>query len=120
MYARDRRSWRRVGAFLAMAIVGTSLILLSKTAPAQAGSCSAGWVALTYDDGPVPTRTNAVLNALDAVDAPGTFFTVGYLVRSYPSTVRDAADRGKCHRRRRARPVPRHLHRYRRTHCPHG
>jgi putative cell wall-binding protein len=28
------------------------------------------------------------------VDAVGTFFTVGYLVRSYPSTVRDASNRG--------------------------
>jgi putative cell wall-binding protein/peptidoglycan/xylan/chitin deacetylase (PgdA/CDA1 family) len=85
-----------VFALLLVLAIGSSLVIIPGAIPAQAGSCSAGWVALTYDDGPVPTRTSAVLNALDAVDAPGTFFTVGYLVRSYPSTVRNAADRGNA------------------------
>jgi putative cell wall-binding protein/peptidoglycan/xylan/chitin deacetylase (PgdA/CDA1 family) len=91
------RGWMRVVASLAAVVmVGASLVILPEATPAQAGSCSAGWVALTYDDGPVPTRTRTVLDALDSVNAHGTFFTVGYLVRSYPSTVRDAANRGNA------------------------
>jgi peptidoglycan/xylan/chitin deacetylase (PgdA/CDA1 family) len=51
-------------------------------------------VALTYDDGPIPHRTNTILAALDRAGISATFFSVGYLVRSYPGTIRDMADRG--------------------------
>jgi putative cell wall-binding protein/peptidoglycan/xylan/chitin deacetylase (PgdA/CDA1 family) len=92
-HSRGRWLDRLLGV-LVLVMVSTTLFAVLGTRPAQAGDCSAGWVALTYDDGPVPARTDAVLDALDSVDAPGTFFAVGYLVRSYPSTVRDAAERG--------------------------
>ncbi len=51
-------------------------------------------MALTYDDGPIPGRTDAVLAALDRAGVPATFFTVGYLVRSYPDIVRRTVDSG--------------------------
>jgi len=51
-------------------------------------------VALTYDDGPNPTRTGAVLSALDSAGVQATFFMVGSFARLYPSTVRAVADRG--------------------------
>jgi peptidoglycan/xylan/chitin deacetylase (PgdA/CDA1 family) len=91
-------SGRWVGGLVALVLACASLALVTglNISPVQAGDCSAGWVALTYDDGPVPTRTRTVLDALESVNAPGTFFTVGYLVRSYPSTVRDAANRGNA------------------------
>jgi peptidoglycan/xylan/chitin deacetylase (PgdA/CDA1 family) len=51
-------------------------------------------VALTYDDGPNPTRTSAVLAALDSVDAKATFFVLGTLSKSYPGTLRNAEAAG--------------------------
>ena len=80
-------------ACVAIALVS---IPLPSVHPAEAGTsdCSAGWIALTYDDGPIPVRTNTVLDALDAAGIQATFFTVGSLVSAYPDTVRATADRG--------------------------
>ena len=41
-------------------------------------------VALTFDDGPTPQSTPAVLDALERVNAPATFFVVGRNVREHP------------------------------------
>jgi peptidoglycan/xylan/chitin deacetylase (PgdA/CDA1 family) len=73
-----------------------SLVVVStvRSGVAVATDCSAGWVALTYDDGPIPHRTNTVLAALDRAGIQATFFPVGYLVRSYPDVIRKTADRG--------------------------
>jgi peptidoglycan-N-acetylglucosamine deacetylase len=51
-------------------------------------------VALTFDDGPDPVRTPALLDALDELGAPATFFVVGRDVRRSPSIVRRIADTG--------------------------
>jgi peptidoglycan-N-acetylglucosamine deacetylase len=50
--------------------------------------------ALTFDDGPDPAGTPAVLDALDAADVRATFFVLGQqLVRHHP-VAREIADRG--------------------------
>ena len=77
--------------FLVLSLVAVSV---ARSGEAAATDCSAGWVALTYDDGPVPGRTDTVLAALDRAGIKATFFTVGYLVRSYPDIIRRAADGG--------------------------
>lgn len=51
-------------------------------------------VALTFDDGPDPRWTPAVLNALDAVDATATFFVLGERVRRHRDVVRAVVDAG--------------------------
>lgn len=43
-------------------------------------------VVLTFDDGPVPGRTNKVLDALDAYGVKGLFFMVGEMAHYYPET----------------------------------
>ncbi|WP_458408142.1 polysaccharide deacetylase family protein [Anaerotignum sp.] len=45
-------------------------------------------VALTYDDGPNPIHTNAILDILEKYDARATFFDLGYLVEKYPDVVK--------------------------------
>ncbi|HMG98890.1 MAG TPA: polysaccharide deacetylase family protein, partial [Gaiellales bacterium] len=45
---------------------------------------SATGVALTFDDGPHPEGTPAVLEALDAAGATATFFLVGEQVERWP------------------------------------
>lgn len=49
-------------------------------------------VALTYDDGPNPIATNAILDILEQYGAKATFFDLGHLVEKYPAVVqREAA-----------------------------
>ena len=46
-------------------------------------------VALTFDDGPTPQSTPAVLDALDHAGAKATFFVVGQNVRAHPRLLAD-------------------------------
>lgn len=53
-----------------------------------------GEVVLTFDDGPMPRRTAAVLDALRAECVKATFFVVGTMVASYPDILRRTAAEG--------------------------
>lgn len=53
-----------------------------------------GTVALTFDDGPHPEGTVAVLSVLADFDAKATFFLVGEQVRRFPSLAREIVDAG--------------------------
>jgi peptidoglycan-N-acetylglucosamine deacetylase len=53
-----------------------------------------GEVVLTFDDGPVPGRTTAVLDALEAHNVKATFLMVGQMARNNPHLVREVASRG--------------------------
>jgi len=62
-------------------------------------------IALTFDDGPDPVRTPALLDALAELDAPATFFLVGDVVDANAAVVRRIAREGHelgnhtyCHR----------------------
>jgi peptidoglycan/xylan/chitin deacetylase (PgdA/CDA1 family) len=46
-------------------------------------------VALTFDDGPWPWSTRAILRELRRLHVQATFFMVGYLAERYPGIVRD-------------------------------
>jgi peptidoglycan/xylan/chitin deacetylase (PgdA/CDA1 family) len=45
-------------------------------------------VALTFDDGPWPGSTRAILRVLRRMNAKATFFVVGYLAKRRPATIR--------------------------------
>ena len=51
-------------------------------------------MALTFDDGPDPDITPAVLDSLDALGARGTFFMVGENASRHPGIARLVAERG--------------------------
>lgn len=53
-----------------------------------------GRFALTFDDGPDPDATPAVLDALQVADAKATFFLVGEQVKAHPLLAREVAERG--------------------------
>jgi peptidoglycan/xylan/chitin deacetylase (PgdA/CDA1 family) len=65
---------------------GEALVAVS---PAETPS-----VLLTYDDGPDPTGTPAVLRELAAADARATFFVLGTRVRLYPDVLRAVVAEG--------------------------
>lgn len=58
------------------------------------GNRSRKQVALTFDDGPNPQRTPALLDALDQANASATFFVVGARAEAAPDLVRRMAARG--------------------------
>src|SRR5215510_5788556 len=45
-------------------------------------------VVITFDDGPIPPNTHAVLDALASECVKATYFLVGDMARAYPSIVR--------------------------------
>lgn len=51
-------------------------------------------VVLTFDDGPMPWITRAILDTLDAQCTKATFFSVGRMAIAYPDTVREIQHRG--------------------------
>jgi peptidoglycan/xylan/chitin deacetylase (PgdA/CDA1 family) len=51
-------------------------------------------VALTFDDGPDPDATPAVLERLEAASATATFFLVGEQVQAHPELAAEVAARG--------------------------
>jgi peptidoglycan/xylan/chitin deacetylase (PgdA/CDA1 family) len=53
-------------------------------------------VALTYDDGPNPPYTDAILNVLREERVHATFFVVGRAVQAYPQVVRREATDGNA------------------------
>lgn len=55
---------------------------------------AAGRYALSFDDGPDPDATPAVLEALAAAGAAATFFLVGEQVEAHPELAREVAQRG--------------------------
>jgi len=53
-----------------------------------------GEVVLTFDDGPHPTFTPAILDALDEHCTKATFFILGQRALSFPAQLRDVGRRG--------------------------
>jgi peptidoglycan/xylan/chitin deacetylase (PgdA/CDA1 family) len=51
-------------------------------------------VVLTFDDGPLPNRTTAILAALDAECTKATFFSVGKVAAGYPEILHQVAQSG--------------------------
>ena len=51
-------------------------------------------VALTFDDGPWPGHTEAILDILAEHEVHATFFTIGYLVERYPAVARRVVEEG--------------------------
>lgn len=85
-------------------------VLRAVICPALAGLGRTGHVALTFDDGPDPEGTPAVLDVLDRLGWTATFFMLGTQVQRYPevaaavvSAGHEAAVHGFSHRNHLAR-----------------
>lgn len=53
-------------------------------------------VALTFDDGPNPPRTDQIMEILESRGARGTFFVLGKWVERFPQACQRIIDRGHC------------------------
>lgn len=58
------------------------------------GDTSRREIALTFDDGPAPTYTAAILNILQQYHVPATFFMLGVWVQRYPNLARAVVSDG--------------------------
>ncbi|SEH15822.1 polysaccharide deacetylase family protein [Thermoleophilum album] len=102
----ERRAHRSHGIALALSVAGATAWLYH-AAPALAAPLAAlrhqlgvvdtvpgGRVALTFDDGPHPLATPAVLATLAERSAPATFFLVAEQAQRYPHLVREIVEAG--------------------------
>jgi peptidoglycan/xylan/chitin deacetylase (PgdA/CDA1 family) len=85
-------------------------VLRTALCPGLAGLGRPGHIALTFDDGPDPDGTPAVLEVLDRLGATATFFMLGAQVARYPQVAaavvaagHEAAVHGFSHRNHLAR-----------------
>ena len=58
------------------------------------GSVASKLLALTFDDGPDPRGTPAVLEALEAAEVTATFFVLGERVEQHPELLERVVDAG--------------------------
>ncbi len=83
-----------VGRLLVATLVGVGLMVPSAPPAYAVVPCSAGLVALTFDDGPSRTATPRLVRILDDLRVPATFFMVGERVASAPLAARLVARHG--------------------------
>jgi peptidoglycan/xylan/chitin deacetylase (PgdA/CDA1 family) len=83
------------GAYAAIVLAGVLDLRLRMFADAiLRGPSDARGVVLTFDDGPDPEHTRAVLDALDAAKAKATFFVIGAKAEKHPEVVKEIVERG--------------------------
>src|SRR5262252_329708 len=97
-------SWPYIGAALianhaALGIAGiipkSSILGPNLTCLPRAAACRAE-IALTFDDGPDPVATPALLDVLDRHAAKATFFCIARNAARHPDLVREILRRGHC------------------------
>lgn len=82
-------------AYVALVFAGVLFIELRMFVDAiLRGPADARGVALTFDDGPHPVHTRAVLDLLDARSAKATFFVIGAKAEAHPDVVKEIVRRG--------------------------
>jgi peptidoglycan-N-acetylglucosamine deacetylase len=79
---------------LAVAATGAAAITLATTSANAATSCSAGYVALTFDDGPNASTTSSLLSVLKSAGVRATLFNIGQNAASNPALVKAEAAAG--------------------------
>ena len=97
-----RRLWipaYKDGRRFARALFGSPISTVGRVASMQPvslwrGNAARKEIALTFDDGPNPLKTPALLDALDKAQAPATFFVVGSRAEQAPDILRRMAERG--------------------------
>ncbi len=84
-----------LGGYLAFALVGALVPRLEMYGDVfWRGAAGKEGVALTFDDGPHPRTTRAILEILEEADVRATFFVVGAKARLHPDVIREIHDAG--------------------------
>ncbi|WP_410608340.1 polysaccharide deacetylase family protein [Amycolatopsis sp. lyj-109] len=91
MHTSTSQSKRALVIGLTAAMVAAASV--GNTGVAEAAACK-GYVGLTFDDGPSPTNTPRLLNALKQNGLRATLFNEGRYAAAYPSQVKTEVDAG--------------------------
>src|SRR5690242_12583785 len=90
-HGRPRGRWRGLAVVAAVGVLATAAALIATSnagaATAAAANCSAGYVGLTFDDGPNPSNTNTLLSTLAQNGVRATLFNIGQNAQNNPSLV---------------------------------
>src|SRR5688500_15218468 len=78
----------------AVGVLAAAGALAAAPAADAAADCANGYVGLTYDDGPNPSNTNNLLNALRSAGVRATMFNTGQNAAANPGLVRAEASAG--------------------------
>ena len=80
----------------ASVVLVAACVVVLPVVPAQAAPapCEAGYVRLTFDDGPNPRATPAILDTLSQYGVTATFFVVGRMAAARPAIVRRESREG--------------------------
>ncbi|RNL81351.1 polysaccharide deacetylase family protein [Nocardioides marmorisolisilvae] len=73
---------------------GNAAVRTAVARNASSGSCRAGQIALTFDDGPNPAVTAKLVRTLLKLKVPATFFMIGEHVDAHPALARYVASHG--------------------------
>lgn len=75
--------------YTALLAYGASVISVQFFMPARfKGSHDSGAIAITFDDGPLPEKTNLILKILQDYDVPAAFFCIGNRVEKNPELLK--------------------------------
>jgi len=80
--------------FLVIQAYGTTVMSAQFFMPAKCKADSSGNIALTFDDGPVPGKTEKILEILDSHKATAAFFCIGSRVADNPTLTKRVFDAG--------------------------
>src|SRR5688572_26177241 len=83
-----------VGVYLLITTLGATLLSLEYFLPVRSRGVRTDAIAITFDDGPVPGKTERILAILHSRGIPATFFCIGHRVAENPALVQAVHDGG--------------------------
>ena len=79
---------------IALLLCCSTLLFTAQLICFAASAQPAKYSALTFDDGPHPRQTRAIMDVLDKYGIHATFFVIGINVKTYRGIVREELERG--------------------------
>lgn len=73
--------------YLSIGALGATMLSLQYFVPSHVRGSRTDAIALTFDDGPIPGKTEKILALLHARGIPATFFCIGHRVAANPQLV---------------------------------
>ena len=86
--------WFLWGIALLLAILALLVPVQEEAVPASTAQSQGGYIALTFDDGPWPETTDALLEGLAQRGVKATFFLIGNQIEARSDTVLKMAEAG--------------------------
>lgn len=84
-----------ISTYILIATLGSCILSMQFFIQAKCkGDVPSGSIAITFDDGPLPTHTKEILRILDEHQVKAAFFCIGHRVAKHPDILREVNERG--------------------------